>query len=406
MFGYLSCSMKRRKAANLITVGISVMLVLLLNLYFGNIRSYQTQLSDLAGNVPIFCQITNLNGTLVNSLFISENTVKALEQSDQIKDLSYMTVLMAGEGDFTDAEYSKHLNLHVVGANRAEAVGDLTNDMIHMDSKDIDSFFSSDNMECIVNENVLKKRGWKIGDQITLKYYYYDPASELHKIEIHPMGEAVEVTITGTMDEIAGKTNAIRTDIVMPAKAAWNLFSKFDLKFFADTVTFHIANPLQLNAFKEEMRNIGLMETSAEAGDSYTGCALITRDAEFIASATDLQRSIALLQSFFPVVCILVLMIGYVVSYLSGNNRRDEFSLLRLQGVKKTKASLIFLVEQMILVLTGNFLGDAVMTLTAPAFAVMLLVNGVILAAYLIGAAAAYGQMSRGSVLYLLSVQQ
>ena len=80
--------------------------------------------------------------------------------------------------------------------------------------------------------------------------------------------------------------------------------------------------------------------------------------------------------------------------------------MLRLQGVKKTKASMIFLVEQMILVLTGNFLGDAVMTLTAPAFTVMLLVNSVILAAYLIGAAAAYGQMSRGSVLYLLSAQQ
>lgn len=406
MFSYLSCSMKRRKTVNLITIGISVMLVLLLNLYFGSIRSYQTQLSDLAENVPIFCQITNLNGTLVNGLFISENTVEALEQSGQVKDLSYMTVMMAGEGDFKDIDYSKYLNLYVVGANKAEAVGELTNDMIHMGSGDADTFFSSEKIECIVSENILKKRGWEVGQQIILKYYYYDPASEFHKIDIHPMGDAVEVTIAGTMEEIAGKTNAIHTDVIIPAKAARNLFRQFNLKFFADTVTFHVANPLQLNAFKEEMRNIGLMETSVEAGDSYTGCALIIRDAEFIASATDLQRSIALLQSFFPVVCILVLLIGYVVSYLSGSSRKDEFALLRLQGIKKTKTSLFFLAEQIILVLTGNLLGDVVMIPTTPAFSVMVFVNSIILAAYLIGAAAAYGQMSRGSVLYLLSAQQ
>lgn len=406
MFSYLSCSIKRRKTANLITIGISIALVLLLNLYFGNIRSYRQQLTDLAENVPIFCQITNLNGTLVNGLFISENTVEALEQSDQIKDLSYMTVMMAGEGDFKNTEYSKYLNLYVVGANRAEAVGELTDDMISMDGQNADELLSSDRMECIVNENVLKKHGWKIGDSIMLKCYYYDPASEFNKVEIHPMKSTMEVTVAGTMKDIAGKTNAIATDVIIPAKTARNLFNQSGLKFFADTVTFHVANPLQLNDFKEEMRNIGLMETSAEAGDSYTGCALTVRDANFIASAANLKRVINLMRSFFPMVCILVLIIGYVVSFLSGNGRKDEFALLRLQGVKKIRASLLFLTEQMTLVLAGTLIGDVIMILTAPSFTTVAVVNTLILAAYLIGAAAAYGQMSRGSVVYLLSLQQ
>lgn len=406
MFGYLSYSIKRRKTANLITIGISIVLVLLLNLYFGNIRSYQSQLSDLAENVPIFCQITNLNGTLVNGLFISETTVEALEQSDQVKDLSYMMVMMAGEGDFKDTEYSKYLNLYVVGANNTNAVGKLTDDMISMNGQNADELLSSDRMECIVNENVLKKHGWKIGDSILLKCYYYDPASEFNKIEIHPMGGTMEVTVAGTMKDLAGKTNAIATDIIIPAKTAQNLFKQSGLMFFADTVTFHVANPLQLNDFKEEMRNIGLMETSAEAGDSYTGCALTARDANFIASATDLRRAIKLMQSFFPVVCILVLMIGYVVSFLSGNSRKDEFALLRLQGVKKIRVSLLFLAEQATLVLAGTLIGDVIIILTSPSFTTVAAVNILILTAYLIGAAAAYGKMSKGSVVYLLSLQQ
>ena len=406
MFPYVCCSIKRRKTQNLVTVGISVMLVLLLNLYFGSIRSYQTQLADLSENVPIFCQITNLNGTMGNELFISEQIVEALEQSAYVKDLSYMTVVMAGEGDFKEIEYSKYLNLYVVGANDVEAVGEMTADMFSLDEQSLDELLASDRMECIVNEEALIKRGWEIGDRITLKCYYYDPASEFQKIHLHSMGGTVEVTIAGTMKETEGKTNAIQTDIIIPGKASRNLFAQFGLKFFADTVTFHVNNPLDLNGFKEEMQDIGLMEIVPEAGNSYTGYALVVRDADFIASATHLRHSTELMQSFLPVVCILVLLIGYVVSYLAGNSRREEFALMRLQGVKKLSAAFLFLTEQMILVLIGNVAGDVLVLPASSSVSGILTVNGVLLTAYLIGAAAAYGRMSMGSVVYLLSVQQ
>lgn len=405
MFHYVLYSIKKRKTANLVTAGISIMLVLLLNLYFGSIRSYQDQLTDLAKNVPIYCQVSNLSGTLVNGLFTPKRIVDALEQSDQVKDLSYMVVMMAGEGDFKETEYSKYLNLYIVGANNARAVGELTNDMISIEPELVDDFFASDRMECIVNEKVLAKRGWEIGDRIILKCYYYDASSEFQKVEIHPMGGVVEVEIVGTMEDIMGKTNAISTDVVLPARTAQNIYAQFDHPFFADTVSFYVKDPLHLGEFKEAMQEIGLLETSSEAMESYPGCALMVRDANFIASATDLRHAIELMQSFFPVVCILVLMIGYVVSYLSGNSRRDEFALLRLQGVGKYKASLLFLAEQMLLVLLGNLVGDLAIALTAPAFTTVVVVNGVILSAYLIGAAMAYGRMSRSSVVYLLSTQ-
>lgn len=231
MFSYIICSIKRRKAANLVTVGISVMLVLLLNLYFGSIRSYQAQLSDLSENVPIFCQVTNLNGTMGNEIFISEQIVEALEQSDYVKDLSYMTVLMAGEGDFQEAEYSKYLNLYVAGANSMEALGGVTDDMFSLDAQSMDELLASDRMACIVNENVLKKRGWEVGDSITLKCYYYDPASEFQKIQLHPMGGTVELAIEGTMEDPLVRTDVIQKDIIIPGRAAWNLFSRFGLKF-------------------------------------------------------------------------------------------------------------------------------------------------------------------------------
>ena len=406
MLHYILCSVKRRKVANLVTVGISIMLVILLNLYFGSIRSYEKQLEDLAQSVPVYCQVTNLSGTLGNGLFISDRIVDALKQSDYVKDLSCMAFLMAGEGDFDSADYARHLNLYIAGASSAESVGELTNDMISMDSESIDEFFASDRMECIVSEKVLEKRSWKIGDRILLKCYYYGAESEYNKLELHPMNGVVEAEIVGSMEDIKGKTNAIGTDIIMPIEAVRNIYRQFELPFFADTVTFHVKDPLDLNAFKEDMKNIGFMEISPDAQNSYTGFALVVRDADFIASATDLKHSIELMQSFFPVVCVLVLLIGYVVSYLSGNSRREEYALMRLQGVKKIKGSMLFLLEQMILVLIGNLAGDVIIALVSPSFVAMAAVNGVLLAAYVIGAAAAYMRMSRGSVVYLLSAQQ
>ena len=250
MFTYLSCSIKRRRTANLITAGISLLLVLLLNLYFGSIKSYQKQLADLARNIPIICQITNLNGNLWNGLFIPERIVDDLQKSTHVKDLSYMTVMLAGEGDFREAEYSKYLNLYVVGANKAEIVGELSDDMISMDQSSVDKLLNSDKMECIVNENVLKKRGWKIGDKILLKCYYYDPASEFNKIQIHSMGSAAEIEIAATMEDIKGKTNAIAVDVIIPAKTARNIFAESGLPFFADTVTFHVNDPFDLNTYR------------------------------------------------------------------------------------------------------------------------------------------------------------
>lgn len=406
MFNYVVYGLKKRKKENVITVGLGIVLVILLNLYFGSILSYQKQLKEFAQSIPVYCQITNKSGGLGNGLFISEKIVDNLRQSDMVDDMSCTVIMMAGVGDFKPTEYGKYLNLYVVGANKPEAVGELTYDMINLNQDTITDFFTSDRMECIVSEKEMARRKWKIGDKIPLNLYYYGAESEYMKLELHPMGGITEVEIVGTMEDLLGKTSAIDTDIIMPFEAVRNIYYRYGLTFFADTVTFYVKDPTKLNKFKEEMESIGLVEMTPDAVDSYAGYALAVRDADFIAGATDLMRSIELMKLFFPLIFGLVLLIGYVVSYLFGNSRKDEYALLRLQGVKKTQSSMVFLLEQMILVIVGNLIGDIGMAfVTADVFTIVV-VNGVILAAYLVGASIAYERMGKASVMYLLSAQQ
>lgn len=170
MFYYVIYSIKRRKIANLVAVGISLVLVVLLNLYFGSIRSYEKQLEDLAQNVPVYCQITNMNGSRSSGLFISEKIVDSLLNSRMTADESCMVVMMAGEGDFPLMDSPKYLNLYVVGANKAEAIDGLTEDMIDMGKGSVEDFFSSDGPECIVSKDTLEEHNWKIGDRILFNF--------------------------------------------------------------------------------------------------------------------------------------------------------------------------------------------------------------------------------------------
>ncbi len=378
------------------------MLVILLNLYFGSIRSYQTQLVDLAETVPVYCRVLNRNGSLENDLFVSERTLEGLRQSDQVKDLAYITFFAAGEGDFKLAELKTKLNISGAGANHTEAIGNQVYDLIEMEAADIDEFLASDRMECIADKTIMRRKKWEIGDTVVLKCYYDSADSEFNKKELVPMGGTIDVKIVGTMAGVRGK-NGFRIDVLLPYDGVLRMYEQYGHPCFADSASFYVKDPLQLNAFKEQMLDIGLGEKIPTAMDSYHGCVLEVKDNDFIASATSLRRSIEMLQLFFPAVCVLVLMIGYVVSYLSGNSRREEFALLRLQGVKKMNSSLLFLSEQMILVFIGNLIGDAAMMFVSPSIVLMAAVNGILLLAYLIGAAAAYSRMSKGSVVTLLS---
>lgn len=404
MLTYMLYSLKRRKAANQITVWISLLLVVLLNLYFGTMHGYGQQLHELSENAPVYCRVTNKNGSRDSGLFISESVLDGLSASSLPADESCAVYLLAGEGEYTQAEWERSVHLQVSGVNRTEAVDGLSADKIHFNQQYDESVFASDRPVCIVEESEMRKHGWETGDKIQLTMYYYNASSELFKMELYPLA-LVELEIVGSMESLMGVTSAVPPDVILPFEAVRRIYHQQEIPFFADTVSFYVDDPMRLNDFKEEMKSIGLMERDPTAMDSYIGYTLAVRDGNFVTMATQLRQSIEVMRSFLPVVCILTFAIGYIVSYLLGNGRMGEYALLRLQGMGSVKGAVPFLGEQFILVLLGNLLGDAFMLFFAEPF-IVILVNGVVLAAYGIGIIMAYWRMGRKSVMGLLAVSQ
>lgn len=388
----------------MITVAISMTLVILLSLYFGSLQSYRMQLEDFAGTVPIYCQITNLNGNRTSGLFISDHVVQGIESSELVANVSCLVCLMTGEGEFTPAQWAENLNLFVDGANCIEAVPGLTEDIIHLKKGNVAEFFLSDKPECIISEKVMEKRGWQVGDKVPFNFYYYTPDNATLSLDLSPL-ELTEIEIVGTMEDFVITTNAISPDIVIPFETIREMYLKNDITFFADTVSFQVKDPLKLNEFKEEMKDLNLLETVA-AKDSYSGVALMVRDHNFISMASDLRQAIEYMEVFLPAVILMVLAVGYVVSSLFGSSRLEEYTLLRLQGVGRWKGAMGFWAEQILLVFAGIVIGNLCIYIFFPDRMTIVIVSGVLISSYMVGAAAAYIRMSRGSVIELLSGRQ
>lgn len=380
-----------------------MVLAILLSLYFENMESYQHQLEDFAENVPIYCQITNKNGSRETGLFISDSVVQGLQASDLVKDETCMVWLMAGEGDFSSKDWTK-INLYVDGANRVEAVPGLTEDQVKLEEGSVEEFFSSDQLQCMVSEPVMEERGWKIGDEILLNFFYFlgDNATMTLSCYTNPL-ELTEVKIVGTMEDVKASTAAVSPDLVFPFEAIRAMYQRNGIPFFADTVSFTVKDPRRLNEFKAEMKELGLVEKDLAAMDSYNGTALAVKDGSFISMASDLRQIMESMKAFLPVVLLVVLVIGYVVSSLLSGSRMEEYLLLRLQGIGRWRSAFSFWLEQILLVFVGIAVGDVFGILLSLKCSTLILINGVLLAAYMTGAAVAYGRMGRGKVLQLLA---
>ncbi len=165
------CNIKRNKWKGISTVSICIFVFILLNIYLTYIYNCKMQLNTLPNISPIYCSVSNLDGSYQVGIEISEDLIKNLETSTKIKDSAFSVRMIAGIGDFSIEDWKEKLNLNVAGANSIRAVSGISSGDIHMED-DISSFFSSVDSICIINKSILEKNQLKVGDTVALNLYY------------------------------------------------------------------------------------------------------------------------------------------------------------------------------------------------------------------------------------------
>ena len=78
-----------------------------------------------------------------------------------------------------------------------------------------------------------------------------------------------------------------------------------------------------------------------------------------------LENNKTLLQSFLPVIFMVLLVAEYLVSWLLLQSRRQEFAIMRALGKSRRACSRNLLAEQMVLILGGIIAGGILCSLFA-----------------------------------------
>ena len=390
----------RYKSKSILNLLICSVVVILLNLFIGSLESNKQQLANLPEVIPISAQISSLNGEQQTGLIIREDKVDALLQSKYISDLAITVVLVAGEGESPKDNLRSFLTIDVAGITNLKAISGLTEQDITLAPDTSLTFLQSDTPVCLVQEEFLNKNNWKIGQTITLTMYY----DYLNKNSEYVMEQlkTEEFYIAGSIEK---REDVYPPQVIIPLQWAKEASKSVNIPFIANAASFRIKNPLQINAFKKEMKEELHMLPINPAGDfSHSGDALAVNDATFILSASRIQDNIGLLSVFLPFVLCIIVFIGYITSYLLIQNRRGQYATMRSLGVGSSLCFFILFLESIIIELIGGTIGIIItIILTKQSWIILVITFLIFMFCYIGGTTVALYQLGKISVMKALA---
>lgn len=400
-------NIRRFRVKSVLTLSVCAVLVLFLFLFIGNFQTNRNQLAALPDAMPVYAQISNLNGTARNGILISDARIRGLENSPHVTELSYTVQVCAASKriarDDVQNLKSGELNFPLaLGINSLSAYAGLSeDDVTFIDGFGSDVFDSADAV-CIVRDTELGNFDLKTGDSVWFTLFYLTYPNDSPAYECKWLGE-YEIKIAGSFSD-SRNDESDNSQIVFPAKWLRKLHEDEGVMFNASSASFRVNNPLMLNDFKTEMKNNMLMSVISHANYSQRGIALSVNDQTFIRAASRLMDNIALMKAFTPLMFAAVGLVGFVVSYLLLHGRRPEIAIMRSLGMNERKCFTLLFMENSILSILGSILGIILAALISGVSAALaILVVVLFYICYMAGTVAALALLSKLSVMAVLA---
>lgn len=400
----------RYKKKTVINLFICMITVILLNAYMGNIAGVEKQLTELPEVLPVKGTVCNLKGTLASGLKIKERYVDGILNSEYVENPAFSIQLRMGEGKIQGEDYLEHLPYYAVGINDAAAIpGFLESDITFAGkaqglSEDMngETFFSSKERICIMDEELAKSQGIAPGQTLTFSAYYTDFGDD-KVIVLEPL-DMGEYTVVGLMKMENYTGLEEQPDMILPFETVRGLFYENDIEFYASSAAFSLKDPYEVNEFKAEMKELQFLEILPGAENWYDGYGLSIRDETFIQAAEQLIRNKNLLMGILPFLGVVVLCIGYITASLLIKGRKPEYAIMRSLGQAHGSCFMTICLEYALTALIGCILGSiAVVVFLKAETGMLLMVTGAFMVCYFLGEAAALWPLKRLSVMTVLS---
>lgn len=439
----IGVNIRRHRFKSILNGMISMMTVVVLVFYLGNLVSARGQFEELPEAIPVRGTVMNAAGTLNSGLFIRQQVLDMVYTSPHIWKIRETAELVghmtqadegAGAEELTQADEGAGMEepmqpgeqieaedsaqpdedngslsgdipqadeFRILGINDLGSVyEDCEQDLAWADGWSWESFQKSRDV-CIAGTAFLEGHGLEPGDHLSCSLEHYIRAEiglGLEREELKPL----EMEIVGAIeDSEAGESMA--AEVMLPIGAVRQLYEENDKVYFASSLRFTVKDPMKLNELKQDLREPGLTPVVPGSPENYAGSALRMEDDVFIQAALGLEKSISLLEGFLPFVLLIVVLSGYIVPHLLLQGRKGEYAIMRALGTSKRRATLVFFAEHMLLAACGGAAGAVIGAMFGTAdILTAWMVWGIFLCCYTLGAAAAlwmFGRMSIAAVL-------
>lgn len=394
----------RHGRKNILHLLIGVLGVLILDIYAGNMDSTEKQLAHLPEVLEVTARISTLNGAQREGMAIREERMMGVRESEYVKDPVFTVRLKFGFGAFTVEEYKENLNHYGMGMNAPEGVSGMKREEItYLEGVD-ESVLTTAQKVCLLDATLMEEKGLHPGDNVMLTLFYYRHALEGSEVFIEPLiTDTYKIVGSMQIGDYQGEWNS--PEVILPLDCVREAYHSQGIAFCADSGSFVVKDPFQLNALKAQMYDeVKFLPVITRAQQRSEGNALTIRDEVFIRSAETLFKNLALLRGMLPFLLAIIVFIGYLCSYLSLQSRREEYALLRSLGTGRGRSFLLLFGETTFVAAAACLLGSltaAVFLRTAPG--VLVLSGTMFFLSFPAGAAMAVLALHRLSVMEMLT---
>lgn len=332
----------RKPWLSLCALILSGVLCATIGLLSGYQEDLELKLEETRNKYDILCVATDRRGVRSTSLrmdqeyldFIFDNSDDGLYQYIRdlriTKEFSYVCYQegLAGKAD-----------LLLVGVNEPRCDPRLDPEQGGNVTCQAEDFYSSDAYQCIVSEELMAQL---TSDSLLLMVDDAIVSENVRKYASLGTG-TVELTVVGTY---AGTGN----QIFISFDAARRLGMEISKEESCDSLCFFAVDNDNLDAIYDTAQGL-FTKVNPNAGDKLAHKpALIIHDEQYRATVAALEQNIARTGYLLPVVLVLGLGVGFLISFLYTRNERKTYALMRTLGMTRRKLFGSILREQLLLV--------------------------------------------------------
>lgn len=429
-FGFASLSIRRSGLRSLVVPFISLVLTVIVLFLGGVYQGWQKKLDDASKNMPIDGMVVSSNGRQYSDLFVTVYNFRTLLDTEGVEDISvsygYRYWLPEDEPGFSYGPYGRAHRLEwiahqpkLVALNSLSAAkefynADLTitwldgwDETVLLQSdftplrKRSDKFAESKHIPIVCSTTFLEEHDMVLGDTFSCLVQVEHTGYTLKEIPLNLqiIGSYIQ---QGSQSQIFAPLACHVPVSLLNRDADASLIEEWS-RFSFQTCRFQLSSAGELDVIRQTLQEQGFSTVRKISSNRTT---LLLRDAAYLRLVENMERNIAMGKILFPVISLLIVFLGFIISWLMIFARRREFALMRGFGVKKWRVFSTFFLEQALLCILGCLIGCVLFfTLYADGVAQPIAVVAYLLC-YLLGATVSILIIGRTNLMELLTIRE